>query len=106
MVMLMTITVTNVMTKMMTKMTMPSELKSGARLPTDGPKAKGRHRDSNALHRFIIISEDGDESEYDDDSEGDVESDDRHQCDNEKSHGDGRLLAFTIRLVNLAFAVI
>ena len=66
MVLLMTITMTNVMTKMMTMTKMPSELKSGARLPTDGPKAKSRHRDSNALHRFIIISED------DDDGEGDV----------------------------------
>ena len=63
MVMLMKITMTNMMTKMMTKM--PSESKSGARLPTDGPKAKSCHRDSNALHRFIIISEDDDDGEGD-----------------------------------------
>ena len=89
----MTITMTNVMTKMMTKMRKPSESKSGARLPTDGPKAKSRHRDSNALHRFIIISED------DDDSEGDDDSDDSHHSDDDKCQGDGHLLAFTMGLV-------
>ena len=80
--------------KIMTTMTkMPSESKSGARLPTDGPKAKSRHRDSNALHRFIIISED------DDDSEDDEDSDDSHRCDNDKSQGGSHLLAFTMGLV-------